>query len=75
MENWDMMCAVRRRLGIAVVYANGEANGHDTFADNMGGRLNPRHSYLLAAWRQVFYEAGGVRVRVKVPKQHHKWTL
>ena len=53
------MCAVRRRLGIAVVYANGEAHGHDAFADNMGGRLNARHSYLLAAWRQVFYEAGG----------------
>ena len=28
-------------------------------ADNRGGRLNARHSGMLAGWRQVFAEAGG----------------
>ena len=28
-------------------------------ADNLGARLNARHTVLIAAWRQIFAEAGG----------------
>ena len=36
-----------------------DAHDHRVLADNLGGRLNARHSGMLAAWRQVFTEAGG----------------
>ena len=54
-----LSCAVRRRLGLAVCYQGPDAHGHRRLADNTGARLNVRHTALIAAWRQVFVEAGG----------------
>ena len=34
-------------------------HGHACFTTNHGGRLNIRHKMMVAAWRQVFFEAGG----------------
>jgi hypothetical protein len=59
LPNWDLMFAMRRRLGIAVTYDGNDVHGHSCFGDNTGGRLNVRHNMVLAAWRQVFFEAGG----------------
>ena len=50
---------MRRRLGIAVSFEHDDVHGHTCFRDNTGGRLNARHTILVAAWRQVFIEAGG----------------
>eukprot|EP00973_Karenia_brevis_P014023 1905086-Karenia_brevis.AAC.1 len=55
----EMMCCMRRRLGLAVVIDGPDTHGHRRLADNTGARLNTRHTMLVAAWRQVFYEAGG----------------
>ena len=54
-----LSCAVRRRLGLAVCYQGPDAHGYRRLADNTGARLNVRHTALIAAWRQVFVEAGG----------------
>ena len=53
------MCAIRRRLGMAVNFEGDDLHGNAAFGDNTGGRLNARHDCLLAAWRQVYFEAGG----------------
>ena len=50
---------MRLRLGMAVVFEGPDAHGHRRLADNTGARLNARHKVLIAAWRQVFAEAGG----------------
>ena len=49
---------VRFRLGLAVHFDGPDAHGFRRLADNTGGRLNARHSGMLAAWRQVLVEAG-----------------
>ena len=59
LNNCDFQCAVRRRLGVAASIDGPDAHGHRVLADNTGGSLNARHSGMLAAWRQVFAEAGG----------------
>ena len=59
LSNWELMFAMRRRLGIAVVHDVADVHGHSCFGDNTNGRLNIRHNCVLAAWRQVYYEAGG----------------
>ena len=49
---------VRFRLGLAVHFDGPDPHGFRRLADNTGGRLNARHSGMLAAWRQVLVEAG-----------------
>ena len=50
---------MRRRLGLTVFFEGPDPHGHRRLADNLGARLNARHTTLIAAWRQVFAEAGG----------------
>ena len=59
LQNFEMIVAMRRRLGIAVCFEGSDPHGHASLTTNLGGRLNARHKVLVAAWRQVFYEAGG----------------
>jgi len=70
LTNAEMLCALRRRLGLAVLadapVCNGrncrhrvDAHGHHRLACNRAGRFHGRHRGLIAAWRQVFVEAGG----------------
>ena len=70
LTNAEMLCALRRRLGLAVLadapVCNGrgchqrvDAHGHHRLACNRSGRAHGRHRGLIAAWRQVFVEAGG----------------
>eukprot|EP00959_Pyramimonas_sp_CCMP1952_P336926 7055314-Pyramimonas_sp.AAC.1 len=53
------VCAVRRRLGIASVVDGPDVHGHRRLADGTGGGWQSRRTELMAAWRQVFREAGG----------------
>jgi len=55
----EFACCVRFRLGMAVTFDGPDAHGFRRLADNRGGRLNARHSGMLAGWRQVLVEAGG----------------
>ena len=55
----ELQCAMRRRLGIAVLFDGEDTHGHSCLTTNRGGRLNIRHLGMLMAWRQVFKEAGG----------------
>ena len=68
--NSEMSCALRWRLGLSVLadasVCNGrgcnqrvDAHGHRRLACNRSGRAHGRHRGLIAAWRQVFVEAGG----------------
>eukprot|EP00973_Karenia_brevis_P062953 8750531-Karenia_brevis.AAC.1 len=50
---------MRRRLGLVVNFEGPDPHGHRRLADNTGARLNARHTTMVAAWRQVFTEAGG----------------
>ena len=59
LKNSLLCCAVRRRLGLAVNFQGPDAHGYRRLADNTGARLNVRLAALIAAWRQVFIEAGG----------------
>ena len=59
LENTFMDFTVRRRLGIAIMVDGADVHGHARLCDNFGARWNARHSGILAAWRQVFMEAGG----------------
>ena len=60
MSNVEFQIAMRRRLGIAAVGFDGpDPHGHGSLTTNVGSRLNARHTAWLAAWRQVFQEAGG----------------
>ena len=70
LTNSEMLCALRRRLGLAVLagapVCNGrgckqrvDAHGHHRLACNCSGRAHGRRRGLIAAWRQVFVEAGG----------------
>ena len=36
-----------------------DPHGFRRLADNLGARLHARHAGMIAAWRQVFVEAGG----------------
>ena len=55
----ELLCAVRRRLGLAVLFQGPDPHGFRRLADNTGARLHARHTVMIAAWRQVFHEAGG----------------
>ena len=50
---------MRRRLGVAVHFEGDDRHGHLCLANNTGANLNARHDAMIAAWRQVFFEAGG----------------
>ena len=59
MRNEEINCCMKFRLGLAVDFGGPDAHGFQHLADNRGGRLNARHSGMLAGWRQVLVEAGG----------------
>ena len=60
LKNTQMACAIRRRLGIGVLFDGGDSHGHSLVTTNQQGRLNSRHTTVLVAWRQVLTEAGGL---------------
>ena len=55
----EFQCAVRSRLGLTVCLDGADPHGHRRCADNLGARMNARHTVMIAAWRQVLVEAGG----------------
>ena len=68
MSNPEMLCAVRRRLGMRVdplgercegCGRQVDAHGHHRAACTRTARTCARHRTIVAAWRQVFQEAGG----------------
>ena len=59
MADEEFACAMKFRLGLAVNFDGPDPHGFQRLADNQGGRLNARHSGMLAGWRQVLVEAGG----------------
>ena len=69
MNNWVFQFAVRRRLGLAVCWDGPDAHAHAIIATR-GAAMNARHTVMLAAWRQVFIEAGG-----KVPDRNRERML
>ena len=60
LHNPQMMCAIRRRLGIGVLCDGGDPHGHSKMTSNHNGRLNARHTWMVSAWRQVLTEAGAI---------------
>ena len=54
-----MSTLVRVRLGLAVCTDGPDAHGYYKLADGLEGRRHARHNTVVAAWRQVFLEAGG----------------
>ena len=70
LDNESMVCAVRRRFGIGVLFEGGDPHGHSRMTDNNYGRLNARHTWMVAAWRQVFTEGGGL-----IPDRNVERTL
>ena len=52
-------CAILRRLGIAVRAFDGDPHGHFRLATVLEGRTHARHTAMIMAWKQIFYEAGG----------------
>ena len=61
---------MRRRLGIAAWYEGPDPHGHHRLADGTGGRTDTRHRQVVAAWRQVLQEAGGI-----IPQRNVERTL
>ena len=55
----ELQSALRLRLGLATCFDGPDPFGYRRLAENLGGRTNARHKTLIAAWRQVFLEAGG----------------
>ena len=60
LDNKQMGCAIRRRLGIGVLFEGPDPRGHSTMTTNDRGRLNIRHAHVVVSWRQVFTEAGAL---------------
>ena len=61
---------MRRRLGIDVSFEGADPHGYSRMTDNRHGRLNARHTWMVAAWRQVFTESGGL-----IPDRNVERTL
>ena len=55
----DFLCLVRMRIGLAICIDGPDPHGYYRLADSYGGRTHARHKAVIAAWRQVFIEAGG----------------
>ena len=54
LSSAEVMCAIRRRLGIAVAFEGEDVHGHAVFGDNTGGRLNislDTHFFLMRGGR------------------------
>ena len=69
MSNLVFQFAVKRRLGLAVCWDGPDPHGHAVIAAR-GAAMNARQSVMLAAWRQVFVEAGG-----RVPDRNRERML
>lgn len=61
----DLLCLMRMRIGLAICVDGPDPHGYYRLADSYGGRTHARHKAVIAAWRQVFVEAGG-----EVPDQN-----
>ena len=61
----DFQVAVRRRLGVATAIDGPDPHGHSRLATALVGGMQARHSAVLAAWKQVFCEAGA-----RIPPQN-----
>ena len=59
MSNSQFSCCVKRRLGLPIKFEGWDRHGHYNLAIALGGRTQARHTTMIAAWRQVFNEAGG----------------
>lgn len=59
LKNEEIQCALRRRLGMAVWFEGSDQHGNGALNNNLGGRMNARHTVMLSAWKQVLAEAGG----------------
>ena len=75
LSNEEFTFALRRRLGLGFGTEAGccegcghplDLHGHHRVACNRTGRLHGRHRSLVAAWRQVFQEAGKLEPRLNV---------
>ena len=55
----EFLTLMRMRLGLAICVEGADAHGYFRLADCTGGRTHARHKAVIAAWRQVFIEAGG----------------
>ena len=65
LTSTDIVSALRFRLGLPINPQASDPMGYRRLADNRSVRLHTRHRGLVAAWRQVFVEAGG-----HVPKRN-----
>ena len=61
---------MRRRFGLAVCTDGPDARGHARLATTTGGRTQMRHTAVIAAWRQVLVESGGI-----IPKKNEERML
>ena len=77
LSNEEFLCSMRRRLGLGVVpeqcACEGcgrevDLHGHHRAACGRTGRVHARHTSQVAAWRQVFVEAGGFIPRRNVER-------
>ena len=59
MANVQFLCCMRRQLGLPIRVDGVDVHGHYDLAVSLGGGTHARHKSLIAAWRQVFVEAGG----------------
>ena len=59
LSSFDMVSALRLRLGLPINPESSDSMGYRRLADHRSQRLHARHRGLVAAWRQVFMEAGG----------------
>jgi len=55
----ELLVLMRMRLGLAICVDGPDGHGYYRLADGTGGRTHARHKVVIAAWRQVFLEAGG----------------
>ena len=55
----EISVLMRMRVGLAINIDGPDAHGYYRLADSTGGRTHARHKTVIAAYRQVFIEAGG----------------
>ena len=58
MDNCVFLFAMKRWLGLAVCWDGPDVHGHAHIATR-GAGMSARHTVMIAAWRQIFIEAGG----------------
>ena len=59
LDDKELGSTIRSPVGLALCIDGPDPYGHRRLTENLGGRTKPRHTTVVAAWRQVFGEAGG----------------